>query len=178
MIWALLALLGIPVWFMLLVLAIVFHQRKVVLKRDDIFWYRTRTDTGWARHKGVARWASDVLVRHEGIALVRTLIDPVTTVEVNTISGNQPKGLGDDALEIRLTLAGQESPLRLAVSADSRDRARGPARLRDQCPEQKSERPAKGGPMKTAANVSTFVRAESDAAIEKIDGANGGRHEL
>ena len=32
--------------------------------------------------------------------------------------------------------------------------------------------------MKTAANVSTFVRAEADAAIEKIDGANGGRDEL
>ena len=135
MIWALLALLGIPVWFVLLVLFAVFHQRRAVLKRDDIFWYRARTDTGWARRKGVARWASDVLVRHQGIALVRTLIDPVAIVEVNVISGDPPKGFGDDALEIRLTLVGQESPLRLAVRADSRNRARGPARLHDECPE-------------------------------------------
>ncbi len=93
MIWALLALLGIPVWFVLLVLFAVFHQRRAVLKRDDIFWYRARTDTGWARRKGVARWASDVLVRHQGIALVRTLIDPVAIVEVNVISGDPPKGV-------------------------------------------------------------------------------------
>lgn len=32
--------------------------------------------------------------------------------------------------------------------------------------------------MKIAADVSKFVGAESDAAIEKIDGANGGRDEL
>lgn len=178
MIWALLAMLGIPVWFVLLVLATVLHQRRVVLRRDDIFWYRARTDTGWARRKGVARWVSDVLVRHQGIALVRTLIDPVASIEVNTISGNPPKGLGDDALEIRLILAGQESPLRLAVSADSRDRARGPAGLRDECPEQKSEQLAEGaGPMKTAVNGSISVRAESDAAVEKTDLANGGRDE-
>ena len=150
MIWALLALIGIPVWFVLLVLVMVLYQRRVVLKRSDTFRYCARTDTGWARRKGAARWVSDVLVRHRGIALVRTLIDPVATVEVGTIAGDPPKGLGDDPLEIQLTLTGQESPLRLAVSAESRDRACGPARLRAEFSELKSERAVEGGgPMTT-----------------------------
>lgn len=130
---ALLALLGIPAWFVLGVFFTALHQRKAVLERDDIFRYRVRTDTGWARRKGVGRWVSDVLVRHRGIALVRTDIDPVDVVEFSTIAGDRPKGFGNDAVEIQLTLVG-EGPLRIAVPADSLERALGPPGLRQRVP--------------------------------------------
>ncbi|MCH7789589.1 MAG: hypothetical protein IH940_09120, partial [Acidobacteria bacterium] len=52
MIWATLALLGIPIWFIAVILIAVFRNRKQVRSRPDVFRFAEGTDDGWARGVG------------------------------------------------------------------------------------------------------------------------------
>jgi len=70
MIWALLALLGIPIWFIAVVLLAAFRNRNHVRANPDIFEFEHRKGDGWQRGKSHARWVSDVMILHSGIALM------------------------------------------------------------------------------------------------------------
>lgn len=126
MIWALLALLGIPIWLIAVVLAAALRQRRRLVRRPDTFAFRVRTDRGWSRSRGVARWVSDVFIAHRGLALIRSDAQHVTAVDVVGPVANRIRGLGEDAVELDLTIAGQVNHLRVAVASDNVQVARGP----------------------------------------------------
>ena len=54
MIWALLALLGIPIWFIAAVLVVAFRNRSSVRSSPDVFEFVERKGDGWARRPGYA----------------------------------------------------------------------------------------------------------------------------
>lgn len=125
MIWATLALLGIPIWFIALILIAAFKNRKNVRSNPDIFEFRTKKGDGWARGKSYARWVSDVLIVHTGIALIRTAAAQVEAISVLGPIESPPNGLGDHPAEVSLTYsAGKE--FSFAVSDDDLTAALGP----------------------------------------------------
>jgi hypothetical protein len=58
MIWATLALLGIPIWLIAIVLIAAFRNRNKVRANPDVFEYKLKKDDGWKRKKGYARSAT------------------------------------------------------------------------------------------------------------------------
>lgn len=127
MIWALLALLGIPIWFIGVVLIAAFRNRKTVHSNPDVFEYKLQKNDGWQRGKGYARWVSDVLIFHAGIALIRSDAVQVISVETHDKIDLPSKGLGDDPTALTVTYANDETAT-IAVSAESIDNAFGPTR--------------------------------------------------
>lgn len=126
-IWAVLALLGIPLWLIALVLVLSVWQRRAVLIRDDTFRYRIRTDRGWSRKRGVARWVSDVLIQYKGLGFIRTDARQITALEVAGPIADPVRGLGDGPVEMHLKFADPETKtLVVAVSADALTTAQGP----------------------------------------------------
>ena len=125
MIWALLALLGIPIWFIVVVLGTSISQRRQVINSNGIFSYKLRTEKGWSRGKSFARWVSDVMIRHKGIALIRTEANQVIGVEMVSPVGDPIKGLEDDPIELAFTLVAAD-PIRIAVAAVDVETATGP----------------------------------------------------
>ncbi|MCL1693957.1 MAG: hypothetical protein M3096_09750, partial [Actinomycetia bacterium] len=67
-----LALLGIPIWLIALILIAAFKNRNTVRSNPGVFEFKSKKGDGWNRGKGYARWVSDVLIVHSGIALIRT----------------------------------------------------------------------------------------------------------
>jgi hypothetical protein len=126
-IWATLALLGIPIWFIALILIAAFKNRNNVRSNPDIFEFKTKKGDGWARGKGYARWVSDVLIIHTGIALIRTAAAQVEAITALGTIEPPPKGLGDDPTELTITYAGGRK-LSFAVSVDDLTAALGPNR--------------------------------------------------
>ena len=109
MIWALLALLGIPLWFIAAVLIGVFRNRKVVRGSPEVFKFFERTDKGWSRRAGYARWVSDVVIFHKGLGLIRSDAIQVLDVAIHDQVDDPPKKLGESAVEVVLTLADSDS---------------------------------------------------------------------
>ena len=125
MIWATLALLGIPIWFIALTLIVVFKNRKTVRSNPDIFEFKTKKGDGWARRKSYARWVSDVLIVHTGMALIRTAADQVAAINILGPIEPSPKGLGDRPTEVALTYSGGKE-FSFAVSDEDITAALGP----------------------------------------------------
>jgi len=115
-IWALLALLGIPIWFIAVILVAVFRNRHQVRQRPDVFRFVEKTDDGWGRSVGYARWVSDVLIVHKGPALVGTDASQVLQVNVDGDIAEPLKKLDGDAVQMTWTFADSE-PKRVAVSS-------------------------------------------------------------
>jgi hypothetical protein len=124
MIWATLAFLGIPIWFIAVILIAVFRNRKKVRARPDVFRFVERKDDGWERGVGYARWVSDVVIIHKGPGLVGTDARQVLSVEVNEDIAEPPKKLDGDALEVAWTFA-ESDPKRVAVARSDIQLARG-----------------------------------------------------
>lgn len=125
MIWATLALLGIPIWFIAIVLIAAFRNRNKVRANPDVFDYKLTKGDGWKRKKGYARWVSDVLIYHAGIALIRTDAFQISTVRILDTTDLPSKGLGDSPTGVEVTYADGETAT-FAVSAQNLDAALGP----------------------------------------------------
>jgi hypothetical protein len=124
MIWALLALLGIPIWLIAIVLLAAFRNRKTVRSNPDVFEYKLRKDDSWQRGKGYARWVSDVLIFHAGIALIRSDAVQVTAVETLDNTDLPSKGLGDSPTALTVTYVTGKTAT-IAVSAQDLSNALG-----------------------------------------------------
>lgn len=76
MIWAFLALLGVPSWLILGALVTVFLNRRAFKRRDGIFALAIREPGAgrWPRTVAYGRAVRGVLVVNRGAALVRTTI--------------------------------------------------------------------------------------------------------
>jgi hypothetical protein len=100
MIWAILAILGIPIWLLLGALAGAFASRRHFQRSPGVFALRMREVSAekqkWGG-KASARWIHDVLLVNKGIAQARTV--PIAVESL--VSGPEPadastiKGLGD-----------------------------------------------------------------------------------
>jgi hypothetical protein len=123
-IWALLAFLGIPIWFIGVILIAVFRNRRKVLARPDIFRFVEPKDDGWSRSAGVARWVSDVLIVHKGPALIGTDAQRVVSVDLGERIDEPIKKLDGDAVEMLWTFEESEAK-RVAVERSQVDVARG-----------------------------------------------------
>jgi hypothetical protein len=76
MIWALLAILGVPMWLLVGVLLTVLWSRRSVKGDPDVIRMKERDANaeGWPRRVVYGRFVHDVLVIHLGPALVRTQV--------------------------------------------------------------------------------------------------------
>ncbi len=88
MIWALLALLGVPIWLVVGVLAGAFVSRRRFVSQPGVFRMKLQASDagGWPRRVGYARVVSSVLVVNVGLALVRTSVRAVTDASESTAS--------------------------------------------------------------------------------------------
>lgn len=83
MIWALLALLGVPVWLVVGVLSGALISRRRFRAQEDVFAL-SRRDHGeddWPRRLAYGRYVHDVLLVNTGLALVRTEVVVVDRLE-------------------------------------------------------------------------------------------------
>ena len=125
MIWATLALLGIPIWFIAVILIAAFKNRNAVRSNQAELEYKLKKGDGWKRGKGYARWVSDVLIFHSGIALIRSDAIKVESVEALDTIELPSKGLGDNPTGLLVTYSGGETAT-VAVSEQNLDAALGP----------------------------------------------------
>jgi hypothetical protein len=125
MIWALLALLGIPIWFIAAILIAAFRSRKTIRSNPDVFAYKLGKNDKWQRGSGYARWVSDVVVFHAGIALIRSDAVHVTAMETLDTVDLPSKGLGDNPTAVTFTYAAGTTAT-IAVSDQSLELATGP----------------------------------------------------
>ncbi|MGI9667890.1 MAG: hypothetical protein ACR2N2_12485 [Acidimicrobiia bacterium] len=100
MFWALMALLGVPIWLVVGGLVAALLSRRNFQSQPNVFATRVRRiEAGlpakWS-HKLHARWVHDVLLANKGLALVVT--DAYAIVSVGPAAAPDPgecKGLGD-----------------------------------------------------------------------------------
>jgi len=128
MIWALLALVGVPLWLCALgILALVYRNRSLRKRHGDITVRVQRTGkTRWMR--GHAVWVSDVFAWRGSPAAWRE--DLVHVVGASASSGTPEErkklhGLGDGPVVATLTTS-QGDVLRVAASAEHRPALSGP----------------------------------------------------
>lgn len=111
MIWALLALLGVPIWIIVGVLGAAVVSRRRFQQTEGVFPVRIRTSVHEKfQRKAHARWVHDVLIVNKGLALARTDAYGVQSLVVSPRPSDEVKGLGEDPsfLAIRLD-GGQEA---------------------------------------------------------------------
>jgi hypothetical protein len=75
-IWALLAILGVPIWLIVGALAAVLVSRRRFLAQPEVFKLKLRPVDGekWPRRNAYGRLVHDVLILNSGPALVRTTV--------------------------------------------------------------------------------------------------------
>lgn len=82
MIWALLAILGVPIWLIVGALIAAWQIRRTVKRQPGVFEVSVRTGGAdkWPRQLSYARVIRDVLVLNRGVALLRAEVHPVDAV--------------------------------------------------------------------------------------------------
>ena len=103
MVWAALAIIGIPIWLLAVVLGALLWSRSHFKKQDGVFPAKLRLESGSFHGfsekaaSAYCLWVHDVLLVHKGIALVRVLPVPVAAAE-------ERKQLGDKTMYLRFRL--------------------------------------------------------------------------
>jgi len=129
MIWAILAILGIPIWLLLGALAGAFASRRHFQRSPGVFALRMREVSAEEQNWGGkvhARWIHDVLLANKGIAQARTVPMAVESL----VSAHEPadtsaiKGLGDQPVSfvIAVTSTGRQEMDRAATRPRHRQR--------------------------------------------------------
>jgi hypothetical protein len=111
MVWALLALLGVPIWLIIGALFVVVRRRRRFLRTPDVFPCRLRLRAGrleglgegWGRRVD-AYWVHDVLLVGRGPARARSWALPVETPRDGVRSVAGVKHLGPDPVALSLSL--------------------------------------------------------------------------
>lgn len=76
MIWALLAMIGVPIWLIVGALAGALVSRRRFRAQPEVFalLMREHGEDGWPRRPSYGRYVHDVLLVNAGLALVRTRV--------------------------------------------------------------------------------------------------------
>ncbi len=124
-----LAALGVPLWLVLGALAAGLWSRRTFRRTPGVFTARCRlvgagTPSSWPRRKVFARWVHDVLIVHQGVALVRNRALPVAGLVATIITGDV-KGLGAQPAAVRVRLD-DGAELEVAAASADRDHLLGP----------------------------------------------------
>ena len=126
MVWALLALLGIPIWFIAIALFLILKGRRGVMSDPAFFRFNEWGGEKWKRSPSFGRWVSDVLVVHSGPALVSIDARQVAGVEVGQeVEPPLPRGLGDRPQWFMLDFTDGHD-VKIAVSNESVEQTSGP----------------------------------------------------
>lgn len=115
MIWALLAILGVPIWLVVGILAGVLLSRRNFRRQDGVFAFNIRPEgaSKWPRRVVYGRQVRDVLVINRGVSLVRTEFHAVD--EVTNLALADPPKRPADAVG-RLVTVADGRRLEVAVS--------------------------------------------------------------
>jgi len=115
MIWALLAILGVPLWLIVGLLVGVILSRRSFQRQEGVFALKARPEGAekWTRGVIYGRQVRDVLVTTRGAALLRTEFHAVDAVADLALDGRPKKPA--DAVGRLVTLA-DGSRLEVAVS--------------------------------------------------------------
>lgn len=92
MIWALLAILGVPIWLIVGILLGIWLSRRAFKQQPGVFELVVRSsgDTKWPRGANSGRIVSDVLIINRGPALLRAQVGVIAAVSELDI-GEGPK---------------------------------------------------------------------------------------
>lgn len=117
MIWALLAILGIPIWLLIGVLTGIALIRRAFKKQPGVFVMNVRAagDEKWPRRPSHGRVVSNVLVINRGAALLRSEILALETVAPIELDDRPKKPV--DAVG-RFVTSTDGPPLEIAVAGD------------------------------------------------------------
>ena len=117
MVWALLAILGVPIWLIVGILLAIVLRRRSFKKQPGVFPCAIRFEgvTKWPRTPSYGRQVRSVFVANNGAAFLRTEIHPVDEVSDLVIGDNGPKKLADPIG--RLLTLDDGSRLEVAVPA-------------------------------------------------------------
>jgi hypothetical protein len=144
MIWALLAILGVPLWLVVGALGAALLNRRSVKAVPGTMRGRIRVTSGsvpgfnprWPRSSCYAFWVRDVLVVRAGFAMVRTRLLPASSAdEIERRHLPELKRLGPEQVVLGLELD-SGSTIELAVSAAERSELPGPFLLAEGGSEQ------------------------------------------
>ncbi len=121
MIWALLAILGVPIWLVVGALGGALWSRRRFRSQPGVFpaAVRARGDNSWPRAGSYGRLVRDVLVVNRGLALVRTEFYPI--IDVRAFDGSVPAKKIDGATG-RLLVIDEHDDLEVAVPSEVGDR--------------------------------------------------------
>ena len=135
MVWALLAILGVPLWLVVGGLTVTLLNRRRFKKQPDVFRMKLRLKDGesdfagekWPRMANYGRWVHEVLLYNKGLGLVPTVAIGVQAMEADAQEADpkEAKGLGDNPVTILLRLD-DGSRVYLGVAAEAVELAQGP----------------------------------------------------
>ena len=135
MLWATLALLGVPMWLVVGGLAVMFWSRSRSKKQDGVFATKMRLESGsapgvgkkWPPMSSFALWVHDVLMVHKGLGLMNTSPLGVAGSEgsAEDVDPEEVKRLGENPVILRFRLDNR-AVLQLAASAEALELAQGP----------------------------------------------------
>lgn len=108
MVWALLAILGVPIWLVLGALGGSLLSRRNFQSNPEVFATRVRKFEAGMPNKWSgklhARWVHDVLLANKGLALVHTDAYPIVSVgPAPAPDPGECKGLGDAPVAMTVT---------------------------------------------------------------------------
>jgi hypothetical protein len=99
MIWALLALLGVPIWLVVGALGAAIWSRRQFAGQPDVVRVKLRPlGQPWPRRRAYARAVHDVLVVNSGLALVRTTMHGVHQATADDGAAAPVKGIDDPVI--------------------------------------------------------------------------------
>ncbi len=135
MLWALMAILGVPLWLVIGGLSFSLYNRHKFRQRPDVFTTKIRLESGsasgfkekWPPVSNYALWVHDVLLVHKGLGLMPTTPVGVVGLEGSLSDANpeQVKRLGENPKVLRIKLD-DGSVLQLAVPEEHLVLAQGP----------------------------------------------------
>ena len=125
MIWALLAILGVPIWLVSGMLGVALWNRHQFKQKPGVFRLKFRQDLSakWSFQSNYGRWVHDVLIINKGLGLVQTTTFGVQSLIMTEIS-EPVKGI-DNAIVFNLKLD-DETDMQIAVTNGINELAQGP----------------------------------------------------
>jgi hypothetical protein len=135
MLWATLALLGVPLWIVAGGLAVMFWSRSKFKKQDGVFATKMRLESGsapgvgekWPPMSSFALWVHDVLLVHKGLGLMNTSPLGVAGLEGSGegVDPEEVKRLGENPVILRFRLD-NGAVLQMAASGEALELVQGP----------------------------------------------------